>query len=95
MRHGTQEHPSEHFKMYNQESFENINFQNSVQEGLGKIQIGDPLKFGLSKTESPQVLFGAMLRMPSLSSGFNIKLGLPALPEYKEGQPIELPTYLA
>jgi hypothetical protein len=36
-----------------------------------------------------------MLRMPSLSSGFNIKLGLPALPEYKEDLPMEPPTYLA
>ena len=66
-----------------------------MQEGLQKIEIGEPLKFGLSITESPQVLFGAMLRMPSLSSGFNIKLGLPALPEYKEDQAIEMPTYLA
>jgi hypothetical protein len=46
---------------------------------------------------APANLFGAMLRMPNLSEGFNIKLGIPGLPSIKdiEDEPsLMVPTYL-
>ncbi len=46
---------------------------------------------------APTKLFGALLTMPKLSDGFNITLGLPALPsltEINDEPSLMMPTYL-
>jgi len=64
--------------------------------GMGKLDTPKPAVVGVQDM-APAALFGAMLRMPTLSDGFNIKLGIPSLPQLKdiEDEPgLMMPTYL-
>jgi len=68
--------------MFDQKSFENKNFSNQVDTfQLQNTELGkSKLKFGLGnveKKETSDKLFGAMLRMPLMSDGVNIRIGIP------------------